>query len=130
MLADELQRVLTQLSDSVRQRVSLECLCENLETVYVHLDEQDGIRIDDDHQTFQYLDRSQDVTYVPLEALDLDATRSAAREFDVDLVAAPPEGYPSLRCRLSAERRVADAVDRVSRAIDAVFQLALRPDLK
>jgi hypothetical protein len=129
MFVDELRQVLSRLCGGVGQRVSLMCSCENLETVYIHLDER-GVRVDDDHRTFQYLDHSGDTTYVPLEALDLSAVRALLAELRVVLVDAPPDGYPSLEWRLLPEQPVADAVDRVARAIDGVFHLALRPDLK
>jgi hypothetical protein len=130
MLADELEQVLIRLRDGVRQPVSLECSCENFETVYVHLDETGGIRVDDRRRTFQYLHRSGDDTYVPFEELDLEAMRAAVHDFGVNLLDAPADDYASIECRLGAAQRVSDAVDRVSKAIDAVFHIALRADLK
>jgi hypothetical protein len=130
MFAPEVQQLLSRLGGGVKQRVSLMCSCENLETVYVHLDDRGSIRVDDNHRTFQYLYREKDSTYVPVETLDLVSIRKLFDELQVDLVDAPPEGYPSIECQLRPEQSIADAVDRVAQAIDGVFHIALRPDLK
>jgi hypothetical protein len=131
MFANEVQQLLSRLRDGVEQNVSLKCSCENFETVYIHLDNHDGIRVDDDHRTFQYLyEKGDGTTYVPVESLDLALIRKLLDEFRVELVDAPPDGYPSIECRLRPEQSIADAVDRVAQAIDRIFYEALRPDLK
>lgn len=107
-----------------------EVRCENLETVYIHPDDGNGIRIDDGGQTFAYLYREENATYVPVAMLDLAAIRKLLDELAVELVDAPPGGYPGIACRVRPGQPVADAVDRVARAIDGVFYIALRPDLK
>jgi len=109
---------------------ALEVRCENLETVYIHPDDGNGIRVDDGHQTFEYLYREHNATYVPVETLDLAAIRKLFDELQVELVEAPPGGHPGIACRLRPGQSIADAVDRVARAIDGVFYIALRPDLK
>lgn len=108
----------------------LELRCENLETVYIYPDDGNGIRVDDGHQTFEYLHRERNSTYVPVETLDLASIRKLLDELQVELVDAPPGGYPGIACRLRPGQSTADAVDRVARAIDGVFYIALRPDLK
>ena len=130
MLADEVQQLLSRLRDGVEQDLSLRCYCANLETVYIHLDERDGIRVDDDHRTFQYLDKGDDPTYIPVETLDMNSVRKLLGELQVELVDAPPDGHPSIEYRMSPGQPIADAVDRVAQAIDRVFYLAIRPDLK
>lgn len=130
MFANEVQQLLSRLSDGVEQRVSLRCDCENLETVYIHLDDHGGVRVDDDHRTFQYLTEENDSTYVPVETLDMASIRKQLAKLQVELVDAPPDGYPSIECRILPEQPIADAVDRVAQAIDRVFYRALRPDLK
>jgi hypothetical protein len=130
MFTDEVQQLLSRLRGGVKQRVSLMCSCENLETVYIHLDEHGGIRVDDDHRTFQYLYNEEDSTYVPVESLDLSSIRELFDELQVELVDAPTDGYPSIECRLRPGQSISDAVDRVAQAIDRVFYIALRRDLK
>ena len=130
MLANEAQLLLSRLHTGVKQRVSLRCSCENLETVYIHLDDQGNLRVDDDHKTFQYLYEANDSTYVPLEALDLDLIRETFGELQVEWVDAPAEGYPGIECRIDPQQPIADAVERVAEAIDRVFFIARRPDLK
>src|SRR5688572_16795647 len=124
MLANEVQQLLSRLREGIRQGVAIRISCDNLETVYVRLEDGDGIRVDDDHRTFQYLTESNDSTYVPVERLDLDSVRKVCAKYQVELVDAPPEGYPRIECRVQPEQLIADAVDRVASAIDEVFELA------
>lgn len=130
MLANEAQLLLSRLRAGVKQHVSLRCSCENLETVYIHLDDQGNLRVDDDHETFRYLYEANNCTYVPLKALDLDLIREIFRELRVVWVDAPPDGYPGIECRIGPEQPIANAVERVAKAIDRVFFMARRPDLK
>ena len=123
-------RPLSRLHAGVKQRVSLRCSCENLETVYIHLDDQGNLRANDDHKTFQYLYEANDSTYGPLEALDLDLIRETFDELQVEWVDAPADGYPGIECRIGPEQPIADAVERVAEAIERVFFIARRPDLK
>lgn len=108
----------------------LEVRCENLETVYIHPDDGNGVRIDDGGQTFAYLCREENATYIPVATLDLTAIRKLLDALAVEWVDAPPGGYPSIACRVRPGQSIADAVERVARAIDGVFYSALRPDLK
>jgi hypothetical protein len=66
MSAEEVRDLLRRLADGVGQRgVGLRYDCENLETVYVAVDESGTVRVTDDHRTFQYLECGTDPTYVP-----------------------------------------------------------------
>jgi hypothetical protein len=130
MFAKEVEQLLSRLQTGVEQRVSLRCSCENLETVYIHLDDNGGVRVDDDHRTFQYLDQGNDSTYIPVEKLDLTTIRKLFKELQVELVDAPPDGYPSIECRIRPEQSIADAVDRVAQAVDRVFYIASRPEFQ
>ena len=131
MNVKEVRELIRRLRDALGQRaLSLQCWCHNFETVYVLLDENDDVCVTDDHRTFQYLDSGTNSTYVPFETLDLVAVRRLCEELGVELRPAPPEGYPSIECVLDEENSVTEVVDRVSRAIDRVFDFALRKDLK
>lgn len=126
MLPNEVHDLLSRLRDGVGQDVSLKCEHENLETVYVHLDDG-GIRVDDDHKTFYYLATQDDSTYVPYESIDLAAIRREVAAFGVELIDAPPDGVPSLEYRVRPDQPIAEAVDRVAEAVDRVFNIATRP---
>jgi hypothetical protein len=124
MVANEVQQLLSRLREGISQDIAIRISCDNLETVYVRLDEGDGIRVDDDHRTFQSLTESNGSTYVQVEKLDLDLVRKVCAELQVELVDAPPEGYPRIECRVEPEQLIAGAVDRVANTIDRVFELA------
>jgi hypothetical protein len=126
MLVDEVQQLLSRLREGIRQPVSLECSCDNLETVYVHLESDGRVRIDDDHQTFKYLTVSEDETYVPVDDLDLARVSTLVRDRGLELLEAPEDGFRSIATWLAPEQPIADAVERVADAIDAIFELALR----
>jgi len=131
MDAKEIRDLMQQLAEGVGQRgIALRCDCENLETVYVLVDENGDVRVTDDHRTFQYLDRGTDATYVPLQSLDMATARQACAEFRVELKPAPPEGYPSIECAPEPGEPISDVIERVAAAVDRIFNLASRPALK
>jgi hypothetical protein len=66
----------------------------------------------------------------PIESLDLAAAAQVCQELRVELRPAPPEGYPSLECVAKPGEPMSDAVERVAKAIDRMFALAMRRDLK
>jgi len=93
MNAEEVRDLMRQLAGGAGQpRVALRRDCENLETVYVAVDEGGTVRLTDDRRTFQYLDERTDSTYVPLESLNLAAAAQVCRELRVELRSAPPNG--------------------------------------
>ncbi len=131
MDAERVRDLMRQLALGVGQgEIALRCDCENLETVYVIVEEGGSVRVTDAHATFQYLDRGTDSTYVPVERLDLEAVRHACQELRVELKPAPPDGYPSIECALNPKEPLSETVERVAAAVDRIFSLAMRPELK
>ncbi len=113
-----------------QQGIALRCECENLETAYVIVDEGGHVLVTDDHRTFQYLDRGTNSTYVPVQSLDMDAVRQICDDLCVQLKPAPPDGYPSIECVVGLGQPIAEAIERIAEAVDRVFDLAMRRDLK
>ena len=131
MDAEHIGKLMLQLAEGVGQRrIALRCDCENLERVYVIRETGGGIRVTDDHRTFQYLDGGTDSTYVPIASVDLTAARKICQELGVELGSAPPDGYPSIECIPKPGDLVSDVIERVATAVDRIFNLAMRPDLK
>jgi len=131
MKAKEISKLLNKLRDALRQPdVTVRCQCDNLETVYIFADQGGGVRVTDDHRTFQYLDTCGNSCYVPVESLDMTVVQRLCEELRVELKPPPPDGYPSIECIVSNGHPVADSVERVAQAVDRVFELAMRKDLK
>ncbi len=131
MDAEQVRDLMQQLALGVgQQEVALRCDCENLETVYVILEQGGSVRVTDDHRTFQFLGSGTDSTYVPAENLDLGAARLACQELGVELKPGPPDGYPSIECVQKPREPLADVVERVAETVDRIFTLATRPELK
>lgn len=131
MDAERVRGLMQQLATGVGQRgVSLRCDCENLETVYLVVEQDGSIRVTDDHRTFQYLERGVDSTYVPIERLSVEAARQVCHELGVELKPASSEGYPSIECVPKPGEPVSAAVQRVAEAIDRVFNLAQSANTK
>lgn len=131
MSAEEVRRLLRQVQRGISQSsVALECRCNNLETVYVSLTQTDEVLVSDQGRTFAYLDRGEDSTYRSVEQLDIAATAETCRRSGVKLRCDDSEPYPIIECVVVPEGSVAEAVERVAEAIDEVFHLALRDDLK
>ena len=131
MSAEEVRELLQQLHLGISQpSVALECRCDNLETVYVSLTQAGAVLVSDQGTTFEYLDRGTDSTYRPTEELDMVAAAEACRRSGVTLRCDDPEAYPRIDCVVVPAGSVAEAVERVAEAVDGVFHLALRDDLK
>jgi hypothetical protein len=131
MEAQEVKELMSRLGAGVGQRaIALRCECENLETAYVIVDEGGDVLVTDDHRTFQYLDRGTDSTYVPVQSLDMVAARQICDDLRVELKPAPPHGYPSIECVVDLGQPIAEALERVAEAVDRVFELAMRRNLK
>ncbi len=131
MNAKEVRELMTRLGSGVGQRgIALRCECENLETVYVLIDGAGDVLVTDHHRTFQYLNDGGDSTYVPVQSLDMAAARQLCDGLRVELKPAPPDGYPSIECVVDSGLPIADAIKRVAEAVDRVFELAMRRDLK
>ncbi len=131
MNAQEVKELINRLAAGVGQRaIALQCDCENLETAYVIVDKGGDVLVTDAHKTFQYLHDRPSSTYVPFESLDMDAARQICDDLRVELKPAPPEGYPSIECVVGLGQPIAEAVERVAEAIDRVFELAMRSNLK
>jgi hypothetical protein len=108
----------------------LECQCDNLETVYVSLAQADEVLVSDQGQTFGYLVGGTDSTYRSSEELDLAVAAEVCRRSGATLRCDEPESYPRIECLVGIAGSVAEAVERVAEAVDLVFHLALRDDLK
>jgi hypothetical protein len=131
MSAGEVWELLQQLRRGISQpSVVLECRCDNLETVYVSPTQAGGVLVSDQGKTFAYLDRRTDSTYQPTAKLDMAAVAEACRLSGATLRCDDPEAYPRIECVVGPEGSVAEAVERVAEAVDGVFHLALRDDLK
>jgi hypothetical protein len=131
MSAGEIRELLQQLQRGIGQpAVALECRCENLETVYVSLTPPGDVLVSDQGRTFAYLDRGTDSTYRPAEELDMPAAAEACRRSGARLRCDAPDALPRIECVLDSAGSVAEVVGWVAEAIDRVFRLALRDDLK
>ncbi len=131
MDAKEIKLLLDRLRDGIGQKaVALRCDCENLETVYITINDANDVCVTDDHRTFQYLDRGSDSTYIPLESLNLSSVQSICDSLSIEFKPAPEDGFPSLECCPDPNESIAGTVERVAEAVDQVFGLAMRPDLQ
>ncbi len=131
MSAGEVRELLQQLQRGIGQpSVALECRCDNLETVYVSLTQAGEVLVSDQGQTFAYLGRGTDSTYRLTEELDLTAAAEACRQFGAALRWDDPEAYPRIEYVVDPAGSVAKVVQRVAEAVDRVFHLALRDNLK
>ncbi len=131
MSAGEVRELLQQLQRGIRQpSVALECRCENLETVYLSLTQAGEVLVSDQGRTFAYLGRRTDSTYRPLEELDMVVAAETCRRSGAGLRCDDPEALPSIECVVDPMGSVAEVVERVAEAVDKVFHLALRDDLK
>lgn len=131
MSAGEVRELLQQLRRGIGQpSVVLECHCDNLETIYVSLTRAGEVLVSDQGRTFAYLSRGTDSTYRPAEELDMVAAAEACRGSGVGLRCDDPEAFPRIECVVDAAGSIAEVVGRVAEAVDRVFYLALRDDLK
>jgi hypothetical protein len=130
MSAGEVRGLLQQLQRGIGQPVALECRCDNLETLYVSLTLAGEVLVSDQGRTFAYLGRGTDSTYRPTEELDMTAAAEACRRSGAALRCDDPEAFPRIECVVDPAGSVAEVVERVAEAVDRVFHLALRDDLK
>jgi hypothetical protein len=65
-----------------------------------------------------------------MEVLDMAAADEACRRSGAALRCDDPEAYPSIETVVDPTGSVAEMVERVAEAVDRVFHLALREDLK
>ena len=125
MLAYEIKTVLSQLESRLGQHaISIRCNCANLEVVYVSLDEGGQ------HRTFQYLDVSNDSTYVAVGQIDLAAVAAACTHHGVTMIPAGEDGFPRIEYKPRTDEPIADAIGKVASAVDAVFQIAIHPSVR
>lgn len=131
MSGSEARELLQRLRlDLGQPSVALECWCDNLETVYVLLSEAGEVLASDRGESFAYLIRGTDGTYQPLAALDMVAVAECCRRSGAALRDDDSEGHPRIECGVAPTGSVAEAVGRVAEAVDGLFQLALRDDLR
>jgi hypothetical protein len=131
MNAREVRELLQRLQQGIGQTsAALECRCDNLETVYVLATQAGEVVVSDQGRTFAYLGRGTDSTYRPTDELDMAAVAEMCLRSGVALRCDDPEAYPRIECVVDPIGSVAEAVERVAEAVDGVFHLALRDDLK
>ena len=131
MNTGDIKLLLERLRAGIGQKsVALRCDCDNLETVYITINESHDVCVTDDHKTFQYLDRGDDSTYIPLESFDLSKVQSICDSLSVDFKPAPADGFPSIEYLPDSGESIAEAVERVAEAVDQVFNLAMSPDIQ
>lgn len=131
MNGEEVAKLLKALADGIKQRsIAVQCECENLETVYVLVDEAGNLRVTDSHQTFKYLEEANDRTYKEIKNLDIEEIREVCKGLGVELKDAPPDGYRSIEAEVQPGELIADTVARVADAIDRVFSFAVVDSLK
>jgi hypothetical protein len=58
------------------------------------------------------------------------AARRICEDLGVELKPAPPEGYPSIECVVGPRRPISEVVEQVAEAVDRIFDLAARRELK
>ena len=131
MSAGEVRELFQQLQRGVGQPcLALECRCENMETVYVSLTQAGEVLVSDQGRTFAYLSTGTDSTYRPAEELDMTAAAQVCQQSGAALKCDDPEAYPRIECVVAPAESVAATVGRVAEAVDRVFRLALRDDLR
>jgi hypothetical protein len=130
MVAREVAELIRSLQRGIGQaEVALRCEC-NLETVYVSASESGGVRVSDRGESFAYLAHGTDSTFRPVEDLNPAAAAEVCRQSGVVLWSDDPEAFSRIECEVDAEASVAEAISRVATAIDGVFNLALRDNLR
>jgi hypothetical protein len=110
--------------------VALKCECQNLETIYINLDENGELWVGDKSETFRYLTEQNDSTYRPINQIDMTAIRDLCQTLQVDLNDRDPDRYPSIEFKVPPTDLIADAVEHIANAIDAIFSFVMREDLK
>jgi hypothetical protein len=131
MNAADIRDLLHRLRRGIGQpSVILECCCENLETVYVSLSEADDVLVSDHGKTFEYLSSGTDSTYRPIDDLFMVAAAEACRQLGTNLTSDDRHTFPRIDCPVDSLGSVSAAVEKVADAVDRVFYLALRVDLK
>lgn len=125
----DLASTLDQLSRELHARVSLRCETDNLEVVYVERQPDGALLVTDRGQTWSYLVSSRDPTFDRTDLTD-DALHEIASRHHVRVVGSTTsEG--GVRLEAQSERdHLSRSVDQVSQAIDEVFSIALRHDLR
>lgn len=133
MEAAAMKRMLSDLSQSIGQRVvALRVDTELLETVYIAV-EDDAVLVHDGGETFFYIRDAEkpggDDTYTPW-------SRGAAQEvldrYRVDIIGYEDEHSSQFRFQiaLAASDDVPSAVRRLSSAVDGVFAAHYRENLR
>lgn len=131
MNAGEVRELLQQLQRAIGQpSVALQCSCDNFETVYVSLTDAGDVLVSDQGRTFEYLGRGTDSTYQPPEILDMVTAAEACRQSGAKLKCDDPDAFPRIECEVNSIGSVSKAVGCVAVAVDNVFHLAYRDDLK
>lgn len=123
----EAKELLERIKLGLRQpTVSIECWCENLETVFVLLADSGEVLVSDGGKSFQYLNRGTDSTYRPVETLQMKEVEAICHRNGVTLIIEDPESFPRMECTVAPNASVADAVERVAEAVDNFFEWARR----
>jgi hypothetical protein len=124
---DQLLRAASVLAGC--SEVAIRCQCENLEVVYVER-EDDRLLVTDRRETFQYLARVDDSAF-DLGLLDWEEAREICRSHDTELDTGQPEMFPRIQREIAlTDGQAAAAVAAVASAVDAIYQAAMRPDLR
>jgi hypothetical protein len=133
MLAAAMATMLQDVARSLgHQGIALRVETDLLETVYVSV-EDDAVFVHDDGATFLYIREAEapggDSTYI---TWSLEAAREAIDGLAVELVGeeTPDEASFRLQIQLTPSDEVGPAVERLSSAIDNVFENHTRDDLR
>lgn len=131
------KKSITELLDCLRaevgqNRVSIRIDCENLETVFLEQLADGRLLVYDRYETLSYIREHSDTTYMSMNDLGIDRIRQICDSYRVTLADVfPDDEYEedsqeqlAVAQYIHVEDTVADVVQRVSGAIDAIFEAA------
>ncbi|MHB8876182.1 MAG: hypothetical protein ACYC8T_21030 [Myxococcaceae bacterium] len=98
---------------------------KNLETVYLFSDPERGLVATDWGETFRYLRRGTDKTYVPADSLSLPEVAKRCQQHGTILRERSEELPACIERVVASNESLAPIVASVAEAIGAVFEFAL-----
>jgi len=127
MNSDETKKLIEALHAGLGQPyIAVRCWCDNLETVFLLVDENGQLCVTDNHETFHYLATAGDKNHVSFNELDMNVVSQICESAGVTLTPETEEDFPSLEIRPSSGQDISEAIERVANAIDAIFELSAR----